>query len=138
MQITIEIPEDIGNQLQQNWQDVPQKLLEALAVEAYKNRIMTCVQIQQLLKFSSLQETEHFLKQSQTSLDYPQENLVQNKQTKTLADAFNELQQICIEEDYSLEISSRQDRPNLILTIFMIINPVLRLRSITIHPDSDN
>ena len=69
MQITIEIPEDIGNQLQQNWQDVPQKLLEALAVEAYKNRIMTSVQIQQLLKFSSLQETEHFLKQSQIFLD---------------------------------------------------------------------
>ncbi|MBE9260635.1 UPF0175 family protein, partial [Dolichospermum sp. LEGE 00246] len=61
MQITIEIPEDIGNQLQQNWQDLPQKLLEALAVEAYRNKIMTSVQIQQLLKFSSLQETEHFL-----------------------------------------------------------------------------
>ena len=112
MQITIEIPEDIGNQLQQNWQDLPQKLLEALAVEAYRNKIMTSVQIQQLLKFASLQETEHFLKQSQISLDYPQENLVQDKQTKTLADAFNELQQICIEEDYSLEIPSRQDRPN--------------------------
>ena len=37
---------------------------------------------------------------------------MQDKQTKTLADAFNELQQICIEEDYSLEIPSRQDRPN--------------------------
>jgi len=112
MQITIEIPEDIGNQLQQNWQDLPRKLLEALAIEAYKNRIMTSVQIQQLLKSSSLQETENFLNQSQIYLDYPQENLVQDKQTKTLADAFNELQQICIEEDYSLEISSRQDRPN--------------------------
>jgi len=112
MQITIEIPEDIGNQLQQNWQDLPQKILEALAVEAYRNKIMTAVQIQQLLKFSSLQETEHFLEQSQISLDYRQENLVQDKQIKTLADAFNELQQICIEEDYSLEISSRQDRPN--------------------------
>ena len=112
MQITIEIPEDIGNQLQRNWQDVPQNLLEALAVEAYKNRIMTSVQIQQLLKFASLQETEHFLNQSQISLDYPQETLVQDKHTKTLADAFNELQQICIEEDYSLEIPSRQDRPN--------------------------
>jgi len=109
MQITIEIPEDIGNQLQQNWQDLPRKLLEALAIEAYKNRIMTSVQIQQLLKSSSLQETENFLNQSQIYLDYPQENLVQDKQTKTLADAFNELQQICIEEDYSLEIPSRQD-----------------------------
>ena len=112
MQITIEIPEDIGNQLQQNWQDVPQKLLESLAVEAYRNKIMTSVQVQQLLKFASLQETEHFLNQSQISLDYPQETLVQDKHTKTLANAFNELQQICIEEDYSLEISSRQDRPN--------------------------
>ena len=62
MQITIEIPEDIGNQLQQNWQDLPQKILEALAVEAYRNKIMTAVQIQELLKFPSLQETEHFLK----------------------------------------------------------------------------
>jgi hypothetical protein len=72
MQITIEIPEDIGNQLQQNWQDLPQKLLETLAVEAYRNKIMTAVQIQELLKFPSLQETEHFLKQSQIYLDYPQ------------------------------------------------------------------
>lgn len=112
MQITIEIPEDIGNQLQQNWQDLPRKLLEALAIEAYKNRIMTSGEIQQLLQFSSLQEAEHFLNKSQIFLNYPQENLVQDKQTKTLADVFNELQQICIEEDYSLEIPSRQDRPN--------------------------
>lgn len=49
MQITITIPEDIGNQLQQNWENLPQKVLESLAIEAYRNRIM----IQQLLKFYS-------------------------------------------------------------------------------------
>ncbi len=38
MRITIEIPEEIGNQLQQNWQDLPQKLLETLALEAYRSR----------------------------------------------------------------------------------------------------
>ncbi|PPJ65044.1 hypothetical protein CUN59_01445, partial [Cuspidothrix issatschenkoi CHARLIE-1] len=58
MQITISIPEDIGNQLQQNWENLPQKVLESLAIEAYRNRIMNVVQIQQLLKFSSLSETE--------------------------------------------------------------------------------
>lgn len=113
MQITIEIPEDIGNQLQQNWQDLPQKLLEALAVEAYRNKIMTSVQIQQLLKFASLQETEHFLDKSQIYLNYPIKDLVKDNQKKTLADTVNELQQICIEEDYSLEVPSRQDRTNL-------------------------
>ncbi|MTJ14981.1 hypothetical protein FJR11_20845 [Anabaena sp. UHCC 0187] len=113
MQITIEIPEDIGNQLQQNWQDLPQKILETLAIEAYRSGIMTAGQIQQLLEFDSLSKTQVFLNQSQVSLDYTQENLGQAKQTKMLADDIKELQQICIEEDYSLEIPSHQDRPNL-------------------------
>ncbi|MEA5551353.1 UPF0175 family protein [Anabaena cylindrica UHCC 0172] len=113
MQITIEIPEDIGNQLQHNWQDLPQKILEILAIEAYRSGIMTAGQIQQLLQFDSLSKTQVFLNPSQVSLDYTQENLEQVKQTKMLADDVKELQQICIEEDYFLEISSRQDRPNL-------------------------
>jgi hypothetical protein len=33
MQITINIPEDIGKQLQENWQDLPQKILESVAIE---------------------------------------------------------------------------------------------------------
>ncbi len=113
MQITIEIPEDIGNQLQQNWQDLPQKILETLAIEAYRSGIMTAGQIQQLLKFDSLSKTQVFLEKSQIYLNYTQENLGQSQQTKMLAQDIKELQQICIEEDYSLEIPSRQDRPNL-------------------------
>ncbi|MEA5506217.1 UPF0175 family protein [Halotia wernerae UHCC 0503] len=81
MQITIEIPEEIGNQLQQNWQDLPQKILEAIALEAYRSGIMTSAQIQQLLKFSSWWETEQFLKQSQAYLDYTEDDLEQDIQT---------------------------------------------------------
>jgi hypothetical protein len=81
MQITIEIPEEIGNQLQQKWQDLPQKILEALALEASKSRIMTSAQIQQLLKFSYWWETEQFLKQSQAYLDYTENDLGQDIQT---------------------------------------------------------
>ncbi|MFM7362970.1 MAG: UPF0175 family protein, partial [Cuspidothrix sp.] len=76
MQITISIPEDIGNQLQQNWENLPQKVLESLAIEAYRNRIMNVVQIQQLLKFSSLSETEQFLQQSRIYVGFPKESLV--------------------------------------------------------------
>ena len=34
---------------------------------------------------------------------------------RTLAEAFEELRRICEEEDYSLEISPRQERPNSFL-----------------------
>jgi antitoxin (DNA-binding transcriptional repressor) of toxin-antitoxin stability system len=34
------------------------------------------------------------------------------KEQRTLAEAFEELRRICEEEDYTLEIPPRQDRPN--------------------------
>ena len=111
MEIIIEIPEDIGNQLQKNWQDLPQKILEALAIEAYRNGIMTAGQIQQLLKMSSLGETETFLKQSQFTLNEVQ-RVGEEEPIKTLSAAVEELQEICVAEDYYLEIPSRYDRPN--------------------------
>lgn len=113
MEITIEIPEDIGNQLQKNWQDLPQKILEALAIEAYRNGIMTAGQIQQLLKISSLGETETFLRQSQVAFNEVQEVGEKEEPIKTLFAAVEELQEICVAEDYYLEIPSRYDRPNL-------------------------
>ncbi|MBW4561976.1 MAG: type II toxin-antitoxin system prevent-host-death family antitoxin [Mojavia pulchra JT2-VF2] len=36
----------------------------------------------------------------------------QQREKMSLADAFNKLRQIAIEEDYTLEVPSRQDRPN--------------------------
>lgn len=81
MLITIEIPEEIGSQLQQSWQNIPQKLTEALAVEGYRSGIMTSAQIQQLLKFSSRWETEQFLKNAQAYLDYTEEDLLEDVQT---------------------------------------------------------
>ncbi|BAZ16853.1 hypothetical protein NIES4071_87310 [Calothrix sp. NIES-4071] len=81
MLITIEIPEEIGSQLQQSWENIPQKLTEALAVEGYRSGIMTSAQIQQLLKLSSRWETEQFLKNAQAYLDYTEEDLLEDVQT---------------------------------------------------------
>ena len=36
-----------------------------------------------------------------------------HKQTTSLADAFTNLRALCAEEDYSLELPARQNRPNL-------------------------
>ena len=58
MQITIEIPEELGQQLQKEWGNLPRKLLESLAIEAYHSGVMTTAQIQTLLDFSSRWKVE--------------------------------------------------------------------------------
>jgi hypothetical protein len=81
MQITIELPEDIGHQLQQGWDNLPQKIVESLALEAYRQGVMTSAQIQTLLKFSSRWQTEQFLKENQAYLDYTEEDLANDLET---------------------------------------------------------
>ncbi|EAZ93014.1 UPF0175 family protein [Crocosphaera chwakensis] len=81
MQITIELPEEIGHQLQQQWDNLPQKLLESLALEAYRKGMITSAQIQTMLKFSSRWQTEQFLKEHQAYLDYTEEDLANDLET---------------------------------------------------------
>jgi hypothetical protein len=81
MQITIELPEEIGNQLQQKWDNLPQKILESLALEAYRQGLMTSAQIQTMLKFSSRWQTEQFLKENQAYLDYTEADLAEDLET---------------------------------------------------------
>ncbi|ACB52221.1 hypothetical protein cce_2873 [Crocosphaera subtropica ATCC 51142] len=81
MQITIELPEEIGHKLQQTWENLPQKLLESLALEAYRKGMITSAQIQTMLKFSSRWQTEQFLKENQAYLDYTEEDLANDLET---------------------------------------------------------
>ncbi|MDY6803199.1 MAG: UPF0175 family protein [Cyanobacteriota bacterium] len=79
MEITVNIPEEIGDRLEQNWGNLPQKILEVLAVEGYQNGVLTVYQVQQLLNFDSRWQTEEFLSERQAYIDY------------TLADLDNDL-----------------------------------------------
>lgn len=81
MQITIEIPEELGQQLQKEWDNLPRKLLESLAIEAYHSGVMTAAQIQLLLNFASRWEVEDFLHQHQVYLDYTKVDLEEDLQT---------------------------------------------------------
>jgi hypothetical protein len=79
---------------------------------AKPNKVLKTIgQVQKMLNFSSFSDAEHFLNQSQIYLDSSQEDLSEGNKNQPLAAAFKELQQICIEEDYFLEIPFRQDRP---------------------------
>ena len=57
MKVTIELPEPIGQILQKQWNNLPQKTLESLAIQAYRDGVITSGEIQILLNFSSQWET---------------------------------------------------------------------------------
>lgn len=81
MQITIEIPEDLGNLLEVKWGNLSERTLESLAVEGYRSGILTRGQVRQLLNFSSFYEVEQFLKDRGADLLYTEEDLAQDIQT---------------------------------------------------------
>lgn len=81
MQITIDIPEAIGQQLTAQWGNVSQRAKEALAIEAYRTGSLTSSQVQSLLNLSSRWEVEEFLKKSQVHLNYTETDLEQDSQT---------------------------------------------------------
>ena len=60
MNVAVELPEDIAQQLKSAWQDMPRRVLEAIAVEGYRSGALTRGQVQRLLNLSWW-ETEAFL-----------------------------------------------------------------------------
>ena len=63
MQITIELPEDIGVRLESKWKDLPRAALESLALEAYRSRALTAAQLRRLLGFETRTQVDAFLKE---------------------------------------------------------------------------
>jgi hypothetical protein len=82
MQIKIDIPEAIGQQLIAQWGNVSQRAKEALAIEAYRSGSLTSAQVQSLLNLASRWEVEEFLKSSPAYLDYTEEAHGETRQLK--------------------------------------------------------
>jgi predicted HTH domain antitoxin len=75
MQITIDIPEELGNILEVKWGNLSQCTLESLAVEGYRRGVLTRGQVKRLLNLSSFYEVEQFLKERGADLLYSEEDL---------------------------------------------------------------
>jgi hypothetical protein len=71
----IEIPENVSASLRSRWKDVPRRVLEAVAAEAYRSGALTAHQVGELLGHGSRWETESFLKQAQAYLHYGEDDL---------------------------------------------------------------
>ena len=75
MNVAIELPEDIALHLTQNWGNLSQRTLEAVAIEAYRAGVLTEAQVQKMLCLSSRWEVDRVLKQAHAYLDYTEEDL---------------------------------------------------------------
>jgi Uncharacterised protein family (UPF0175) len=62
MQVTIDLPEDIAAALEGEWKDLPQGLLEAIAVGAYRTRVLHESQVRRLMGFETRFEVHGLLK----------------------------------------------------------------------------
>lgn len=63
MVITLNLPEDIGRELEAKWKDLPRATLESLALEGYRTGALSGMQVRQLLGFGTRYELDGFLKQ---------------------------------------------------------------------------
>jgi predicted HTH domain antitoxin len=70
MQVTIHLPADILAALAEQWDNVPRRALEAIAVEGYRSGALTETQVRRLLELDTRFEVHALLKEHQVPLHY--------------------------------------------------------------------
>lgn len=70
MDVTISLPEDISAALKGQWDNVPRRALEAIAVGAYRTGALTESQVRRLLGFETRFQVHALLKEHQVPLRY--------------------------------------------------------------------
>jgi hypothetical protein len=81
MEISIQIPDEVGERLHSRWQDLPRHALEALIVDAYRREVLTAAEVQGILSLASRHDTDAFLKEAGADLGYTWQDLEEDLQT---------------------------------------------------------
>lgn len=79
MKITINLPDNILNQLQSS--NISQRVLELIAADQYRQGQIGAAEVRQMLNLSSRWETHEFLKREKAYLPYTETDLEQDVQT---------------------------------------------------------
>lgn len=79
--VTIALPDELSEALAGPGQDLPRAALEALAVEAYRERKISHSQLRRLLGFQTRMEVDAFLKERGVELEYTLEDLERDRET---------------------------------------------------------
>jgi hypothetical protein len=81
MQVAIELPEDIAEDLRVKWKDLPRHALEAVALEGYRSGALTESQVRRVLGFQTRQEVNSFLRDRGVYYSYAPSGIDQEIET---------------------------------------------------------
>jgi predicted HTH domain antitoxin len=80
-QIQIALPDELASSLQEKWGNLERKLMEIIAIEAYREGSISSGKLRELLGFSTPLEADKFLKAKGVYLDYDEEDFIADRQT---------------------------------------------------------
>jgi hypothetical protein len=75
VQVTIELPDELAEQIRKSSGDIGRRMLEAFALESYRSGSVTGFQVQQLLGLKNRFELDAFLKRASIFREYTAEEL---------------------------------------------------------------
>ena len=81
MQLTLELPEELSAALAAHGRDLSRAALEAIALEAYRERKISTAQLRRLLGYQTRMEVDGFLKEHGVELEYTLEDLERDRET---------------------------------------------------------
>lgn len=81
MNISIEVPDEVADQIGTRWTDLPRATLEALVAEACREKVISEPQAQKMLGLDSRFELDSFLKEKRVYLDYSEDDLAHDIRT---------------------------------------------------------
>ncbi len=81
MQVTLDIPDTLADNLRAAGKDPARAALEALAVEAYRTRRLYEEEIRRMLGYESRFQVHALLKEHDVPLDYTVEDFEQDRET---------------------------------------------------------
>ena len=82
MRVTIQLPDDISAALEEQWDDVPRRSLEAIAVEGYRTGALTESQVRKLLGLDTRFQVHALLKEHHVPLQYTSADIEDDLRTQ--------------------------------------------------------
>jgi hypothetical protein len=80
MQVSVDLPDDVVQGLEEKWKDLPRGVLESVALEGYRSGALNREQVRRMLGFATRVEVDGFLKKHDT-YDYTRNDLEQDRET---------------------------------------------------------
>ena len=80
MEVSIQLPDTLVKRLQERWRDLPRGVLESVALEGFRQRLITTEELRQLLGFETKFDVHQFLKDHDVSF-YTHADLEHDRKT---------------------------------------------------------